>query len=140
MRDAFRMPGRVSDRLGAALRQSEQDKPLETCGIDHRFQVLHKLVEIDVDTFALRHTDATGVVAEHGVMVGQRKDSVPQHLTFKIMLEMREPVRGADEFWAFADDRVGEPYAVWRCAVLDGLLHAASGANEPAYLSLRRSF
>ncbi len=98
MRHALGMARRIGDRLRAALRKAEQDEPVEFGGVDHRFQVLHQPVEGDVDAVALRHADATGVVAQHGMVMGERQNRVPHDRTVEVVLEVGEPVRRPHQF------------------------------------------
>ena len=54
MRNAFRMSDGVSDRHCATLRYPEKGESINACGIDNRFEVVHKLFKRDVRDLAIR--------------------------------------------------------------------------------------
>jgi hypothetical protein len=64
--DPLRVPGRIRDRHGAALRDTEQREPVESHRIDHGFQIVDPVVEGAAGNGPVGQSAAAFVVAEVG--------------------------------------------------------------------------
>ena len=70
MRHPLRMPDRVGNRNRAPLRYAQQCEPLDACGVDHRFEVVHEPLECDVRDLAVRQPVSPCVVSDENVLAG----------------------------------------------------------------------
>ena len=115
------MARRIANRDRAALRDAEQRKLLDAERVDHRFEVAHPGVQVEVGDVPIRQPTPALVVADERVAPRQAAPPVTPHRARPVVVEMREPVGCLDEGRALSAHRVRKPNTVGRRAEVDRL-------------------
>src|SRR6202012_2944111 len=133
MRHALRMPCRIRNRYGAALRDTEQRKAIEAGGIDDGFEIVDEVRKGDVDDLTVRKPVAACIVADQGAITGKVAIEAAPDRAVEIELQVREPVAGLHQRGPVADPGIGQLHAVFGLAEMDLLLvtHAGPGLARP---------
>ncbi len=106
------MTCRVGHRHSSALRHAEQRKAFQTEIVDDRLEVLKPRVERVVSDVMVGQPAAALVVPYERVSPSQVDEPMAPHGALPVVVEMGDPVRGADNGRARSDRGVGELSAV----------------------------
>src|SRR6266542_1563551 len=117
------MANGVGDRDRAALRESEQDEPVELGRIDHCLEISHEALERELLRLAIREPASALVVPDDAVTTPELFEPVLPDRALPVVLQVREPVRSLDDGRADPVLRVGDRRPVRATAEADPLLH-----------------
>jgi hypothetical protein len=121
--DALGVTARILDGDGPALREREQRELIQAGGVDHRFQVGHERVQVELARIGIRQPAAALVVAKDREAAAQLLEPVAPDRALPVVLEVGQPVRDLDERRSGPVRRVRDPDVVRGDTETDGLLH-----------------
>src|SRR5208282_3371996 len=112
VRDTLGILHRVSDRDGAALRQSEQWEPLDACRIDDCCKVVDPRIQRYLIHVPIRQACAARIVTDQPMIARKPDKKMPPDRTLPIVFQMVQPVSGLDQRRTFSANGVSQAHAV----------------------------
>src|SRR6516164_5889031 len=138
MRNLFRMSSRIGDCDGTALGHSQQRKPLQALCVNDGLEVIDPGLKGISRWRPVRKTTAALIISDVGVIPRQLPKPCGPHRTFRVILDVTQPMRRPHQWRSMTEPCHRNPGTVPRFAEANLLMQANHGANRLHHIQSKR--